>query len=539
MSKGQLAIIGWDGATFDIINPLVAQGRMPNLARLQQEGSWGPCRSTIPPLTPCAWTSISTGVNPGQHGIFDAYHYNPAKRENFFVNSTLRRRPPLWSILSKLGFKTGVFNVPMTYPADQVNGFMIPGMFTPHGLQGFMHPPELQTELEGRFGPYQLECAMDAQDPQRYLELLKEMNRRRLEHALYLLERDDPDFFFLVFISSDRIQHFAFKYLDPSHPQHQQHREAINQVYEDLDQALGRLLAALRPGGHVMMVSDHGAGPVNRSLVLANWLRQKGYLHLLDNAGMAEGSLARLGSLAERVKIKALSVMGSPAAHRLRTQMHDKGINRFLRRLDWDKTKAFSEGAVGSVYLNRAAVRPEEEAALLEKLRRELYQIRDEQGRRVVEEVYLKAEVFSGPAMEQAPDLLVLCSPGWLIKQPSEFDFYGEKLSEELFTTQRWSGRHEMNGIFLLAGPQVRGGQVLTDCQVIDLAPTALHLLGQEIPDYMDGRLLTQALEQGFLEANPPRYTAVLAQTAGSTAQLTPEEEAQVAERLRDLGYIE
>ena len=114
-------LIGWDGATFDIIEPLIAQGRLPNIASLMQSGAWGRLESTIPPLTPVAWTSISTGVNPGKHGIYDAIIYHPEGKKTSLVNSTLRKVKPIWSILSERGYHVGVLNVPVTYPPDKVN----------------------------------------------------------------------------------------------------------------------------------------------------------------------------------------------------------------------------------------------------------------------------------------------------------------------------------------------------------------------------------------------------------------------------------
>ena len=134
MGKKKMLIIGWDGATFDMIKPLVEQGQMPNIASLMQNGVWGPLESTLPPLTPVAWTSISTGVNPGKHGIFDALTYDHEKRKLSFVNASMRKVKPLWSILSEMNRTVGVMNVPVTYPPEEVNGFVISGMFTPQGV---------------------------------------------------------------------------------------------------------------------------------------------------------------------------------------------------------------------------------------------------------------------------------------------------------------------------------------------------------------------------------------------------------------------
>ena len=127
----RVVVIGWDGATFDIIKPLLAQGRMPALAALLARGAHGPLRSTVPPVTPVAWTSFATGTSPGRHGIFDALTLDPASHEVRFVSAAMRRVPPIWRVLSDRGRPSGAVNVPVTWPPDAIDGFVIPGMFTP------------------------------------------------------------------------------------------------------------------------------------------------------------------------------------------------------------------------------------------------------------------------------------------------------------------------------------------------------------------------------------------------------------------------
>lgn len=530
----KMIVVGWDGATWDLINPLLEQGRLPNLARLRERGSWGPFLSTVPAFTPVAWTSIATGVNPGQHGIFDAFRLSPQTGKNAFYNATQRRKAPVWNLLSRAGRKVGVLNVPMTWPADEVNGFFVSGMFTPPGAPRLTHPPELLEELVQRFGPYELECPHDP-SPARHLQLLLDMVRGRTELALHLLERFDPDYFFLVYVAIDRAQHFAMGFLEPDHPHHAAHAGFIARVYEELDESLGRLLARLGPETYVMMVSDHGAGPLRRSLVLENWLRREGYLHLKpgqDGAGGGEGLFSRL-----RQRLLARVDRRAAAAHLARKL--DRGLNAFVEAIDWERTQAHTQGAAGWISLNRRVVPEDRQELLLEELRQGLYALRDENGQAPVEAVHLSREIYHGAALDQAPDMLVVCASGWQVKGPSEFSLFREKLGLEIFTDHRWSGRHEMNGIFLLAGPGVRGGQVLADCQTVDAAPTALYCLDQPIPEYMDGRVLAQALDPDLLRARPPRFTDEAGQEEGSAALLSPEEEREVAARLRDLGYIE
>ncbi|MDO8141482.1 MAG: alkaline phosphatase family protein, partial [Candidatus Brocadiales bacterium] len=124
----KIVVIGIDSATFDIIEPLVNQGKLPVFTRFMKEGVWGRLQSTIPPVTPPAWTSLVTGKNPGKHGIFDFYGYTTNGYERPIINSQAIKAKTLWNILSEGGKSVGIINVPLTYPPEKVNGFLIPGM---------------------------------------------------------------------------------------------------------------------------------------------------------------------------------------------------------------------------------------------------------------------------------------------------------------------------------------------------------------------------------------------------------------------------
>ena len=141
-------MIGWDGATFDLIRPWVAEGKLPTIARLMAAGAHGQLRSTLPPMTFPAWTSFMTGMNPGKHGIYDFTRPRPGRYELEFVNGGQRRAPSFWQILSQAGRRVASISLPCTYPPEQVNGIMISGFDAP-GLGGSgahvdargMHPP--------------------------------------------------------------------------------------------------------------------------------------------------------------------------------------------------------------------------------------------------------------------------------------------------------------------------------------------------------------------------------------------------------------
>jgi len=110
-------VIGLDGATFDLIEPWVRQGKLPTFKRLMEEGSWGTLWCPRPPISPQSWVSFATGKNPGKHGFIDFIEVTPYSYSTRFVNARMRAGKSFWKLLSEAGKSVGVLNVPITYPA--------------------------------------------------------------------------------------------------------------------------------------------------------------------------------------------------------------------------------------------------------------------------------------------------------------------------------------------------------------------------------------------------------------------------------------
>lgn len=540
-SAEKFLLIGWDGATFDIIEPLVKQGRLPNVASLMENGVWGRLESTIPFLTPVAWTSISTGVNPGKHGIYDVMAYTTERQEMRFVNSTMRKVKPVWSILSEQGKKVGVINVPLTYPPEKVNGFIIPGMFTPDGLSNFIYPPELQTEIENRFGKYLIDHR-PLDDPSAYLKLITDLISFREKVTLYLIDRYDLDFLFVTFVASDRVQHFFWKYLNPSHPKHDEFSDSIALVYEKMDETLGRLLEKTGKDTTVMMVSDHGAGPLKRAFFLNHWLEKKGYLFLKKDPAEAfkqkklpqfkSSIIKSIKKVIPRVLWNNLKPKGVSSTQR--------NFNLFFTLIDWEKTVLFSEGVGGAIFVNSKTVKPDQYEETVDRLIQELCDVTDpDNGEKVIKTVHRRNEIYKGEYVRNAPDLTVICRKGYHIVSPSDFFYFKRDYEDVLFLSHRWSGKHEQDGIFLLKGPAVTKKAKIKECNTTDIAPMILYLMNMAVPEYMDGRVLSRAIEKKYFVNNPVRYDSHISQQEKGEMSLSEKEESEIAERLKGLGYLE
>src|SRR5271165_2691092 len=140
-------IISLDGATFDVLRPLMDQGYMPNLARLSQEGIAAGLESVIPWVTAPAWTSFMTGKNPDKHGVFDFTRFEEDTYRWQVNNSTSIQSKTIWQLLSEQGKRVIVLNLPYTYPPYPVNGVMVSGWDAPLLQEGFTYPAELSREI--------------------------------------------------------------------------------------------------------------------------------------------------------------------------------------------------------------------------------------------------------------------------------------------------------------------------------------------------------------------------------------------------------
>jgi len=568
-------IIGLDGGTWDLIHPFQKAGHLPNLARLMKRGAWGPLRSTIPPMTFPAWSTFMTGTNPGKHGIFDFTVHEPDRYAVRYTNATWRRQPTIWSILSDHGMRVGAMGFPTTYPPEPVNGFMISGFDAPvtTGIDpSFVYPRELYHELKREIGPYAITEFQEIDiGPGWHREALKGIFsalERKMEYARYLLERKGPwDCFGVLFGESDTAAHHFWLFHDPHSPRHDpktgiEFRDALLRVYQALDLAVGELIE--RAGGdrcRVMILSDHGFGGAGiKVLHLNRWLWSQGLLAFTSRRGSGDSLVNRL----KRWGMKRVPTV-------VQEQLFRRFSGRIASRIEsasrygtihWPGTRAYSDelNYFPSIWINLEGREPEGTVGpgydyhrTLALISRRLKELKDpETGEPVVARTWRRDELYYGPYVERAPDLVLelnldrgysyACLPtragadGPIIGRIPDGDRLGAK-------GKGMNGTHRQHGILLLSGEGCRSGLVEGAC-LEDLAPTLLHLLGLEVPAVMDGRVLTEALSPAWLRQQPVprsrgRVDRVTRGPAPEPLRFTPEEEELLERRLQGLGYLE
>ncbi len=545
-------VVGIDGAALDLIQPWAEQGHLPTLRRLMTEGAWGPLESTMPPMTSPAWPSFATGKYPARHGVFD---FVSAHGGTFnVVNATAIDARSLWNILSAHGKRVGVVNVPVTYPPQPVNGFLIAGLLsppTPH----IAYPPHLLQRYERELGQVYRTTPSVQYRPGNEAAFIQDLQSLVDTHARFAsaLMRDQPwDFMMVHFLATDLAQHALWRYMDPSHPLHEPgspYQDAILDIYRRVDAAVGELLSQLSPDTTVIVMSDHGFGPLHGVVNLNVLLWHEGLLRLKRTP------LAMLRAMTFRHGLTPTLAYGWLARLNMQNMVGrvDKStrnalFDKFLSfdDVDWSHTIAYSFGHMGQIYIN---VKGREPHGIVERdghrgstsdydrackqVIAALRTLPTPDGRPMLDRVIRCSEMPSGAHADEGPDLHLVLDGYRYISCPL-FANDSRVISRQI---RGDSGSHRLHGTFIACGPRVRAGARVRQARIVDLAPTVLHWMGCPVPDDMDGRVLEEALDASFASAHLPQAE----QAAGlhaSPSQLPDGQEAAVAARLRGLGYL-
>jgi len=529
---GDVLLIGLDGATFDVLDPLIADGVMPVLQRLIGEGVRADLRSTVPALTPPAWTSLVTGRGPGAHGIFDFFRSEPGPSGSIrFLTSRDVECPTLWSLASDAGLRSTVLNFPLTFPAPKIAGHVVSGGFMPwRQLRLGCHPEGLFDRLRslGSFNPRELalDMAHEAKaiegcpddEYESWIDMHIRRERQWADIAGYLHQTEPSPLTAVMFDGTDKIQHLCWRFVDAALSRtldsewERTIREKCRDYYRELDVVIGRLCDS-HPDATVFVVSDHGFGPQRRTLFVNSWLARAGLLRW------------REGQVPETPGVASLGL---------------NQLSRHVYQLDWNHTSAYAPLPSGNgIHVVRAdadhpgGVATGDYQRFRTELANQLLAIRDpETGEPVVEHVWTREELFDGPNLALAPDLTLELADGGLVSILASSDAVRRRPVP--------TGTHRPNGIFVAAGDEYRKGVRLGRLSILDVAPLVLHALRLPIPEALEGGITHGVFDPSALAARPPRRESAATPSTGfSDVELDAEAEAEIIERLQALGYVE
>jgi predicted AlkP superfamily phosphohydrolase/phosphomutase len=444
----RVAVIGLDGVGLPLVQELAARGVMPALGRLLPQGTAAPMRSSIPTISSVSWAGFMTGRNPGKHGIYGFTDVKPGTLTTFFPNFGNVQGDTLWDVAGRAGKRAIVMNVPGTYPARPLAGMLVSG-FVAINLERAVYPAALLPRLTAAGYKIDVDYAKANERPEAFFaDLIATMDARR---RVYLdLLRDEPwDLFIGVITECDRLHHYFWnQWVDDRAPHHGRFLD----FYRRLDDVLAALIDALPTEVPLLLIADHGHTLIHREFYVNAWLRTQGVLAL--HADKPRG----------------------PA--------------------DMDpSSKAFGLDP-GRIYLHRrgrfplGTVEPAEATDLIGRLQEGLLALRDETpgapvAGRPVARVFARNELYHGPCLDAAPDLVVHFNPG--------YDPKGALGRSEIFGRSALTGMHTYDDSLFFVN---RPGVPTAGLDIVDMAPTILTLMGLEPPADMDGRVRMPA-EQG------------------------------------------
>ncbi|GAB3021629.1 alkaline phosphatase family protein [Natronobiforma cellulositropha] len=545
MSDAKTVVFGFDALDGRYLERFADS--LPTLTALRQEGVDAPLESTHPPWTGSAWPSMYTGCDPSHHGVYGFFDYDGYPDDGRVVSRTDVDRPAIWNYLSSVGVPSLVTNVPVTHPAEPLEGVLVPGYLAVEDEPG--HPPGVREEIGDAIGEtYRIYSRHElSDDPDEkfagYLELLD--LRRRV--ALALLEREEWSFALFQVQKTDAVFH---NFDDEAR---------FRAVYEAADRMVGDVLDTLEEDVNVIVCSDHGIGPVTGYSIYVNEvLRRHGYVEAAtDGDGRptlssqkrsltgASASGASASPL-ERVLLAAASAASDAgirpasvydAAERLGLESAllrfapDALVSAAGERVDWRRSRAYcTEGTRMGIRINLAGREP---AGVVppdayEDVRADLIDLLDgletPDGEAAFELVCRREDVYDGPHLERAPDVLVRPTA---MNHNVKTDLYGrEFVPIEVYD-------HKVCGRFVAAGPDVNASASLERLSLTDVAPTAMALLGQPVPTAMTGRV-----PEGLLERPVERAAYEGVSVGEGAGESSAVDDDAVTDRLEDLGYL-
>jgi len=532
----KILLIGWDGASWNYINPLLEEGKLPNLSYLIKSGTFSTLQSTNPPYTNIAWPSLVTGRKPDKTGVFDGSRSEPGSYQSIPTNLTGFRGIPIWAWLERFGFRSGVLNVPMTFPAKALDGYLVSGFDSPHNSTKAVYPRDLLTKWASEGHPYRILSEeielMNSQNPQHQRGNLDEFVTRWVELTLeqgnfvtWLWNEHPADFLFTVFSGTDSINHRTNE------------RGKINRVYEAADEALGYILDLVGQNTLVCVVSDHGSIPAERYISIYRSLYDGGWLHFkpivakryIRRLPFVGNGLQKVWSLFPDLIRNMISIPFLKIEPRLAVDYNN---------INWLSTSCYSRSSMGPLYINLAGDKPQgcvsqgDYNFIREEIKDSLLKLNDESGDPIFRTIYRGEEIYpNSKPQDDPPDLLAepfKWSDHMITGFPS--DPLVRPISEKIEY-----GTHTPEGIFIISGPGVAENEQLDSIHIVDVFPNLLAAWELPIPENVDGSihptLFTKKLNITF-ETEKHFESEGIDVTDSSHAE-------EIRDRLRSLGYFD
>ncbi len=492
MSK--IIVLGLDGFSPELVEKWSSE--LPNLSKIQQDGVWGDIRSTVPPTAAQAWTSVRSGRNPGAFGFWDStyrddFTYGEPKQAD---SEAADRVDLLQKLLPKMGQRVAIINVPASWPPKKIPaGFCVTGPDTQDD-KNYTYPETLADEVKSLVGEYifrvnegGLVCLQMEKD--KVLKRIYDMDSQRFTLLKHFIQKR-CDHILAVLVGPERMAHNFYHYTDETHKRHDpdpKYKDALLAYYKWIGKNVGEVRESLPSDSVFIVMSAYGSQKLDGSINLNEWLIQEGYLVLSEYP-------------------TELSLPGE--------------LN-----VDWSKTKAWSTGSTGQLYLNvkgretQGVVEADGSDKLLDELAEKLQAIPDENGQKLSTQIFKRDDIQFGPYVKYGPDMFIYFDECRFTT--SDLVGYGKG---KVYSADTPKGpdyaAHSPYGYFCMAGSRIPAKGKISGISLLNIAPTVLDVIGLPIPREMERPSLLAMLKEEKAAAPP-----------------SPKMEDKVRSRLEALGY--
>jgi predicted AlkP superfamily phosphohydrolase/phosphomutase len=427
-NEQRVIIIGIDGVPYRLLEDLSDRGMMPHFKALRKQGVFTKLESSIPEISSVSWSSIITGRNPGEHGIYGFTDLIPGTYTMSFPNFRNIKQPAFWQQDDKTHV---IINVPATYPVREINGFWVSG-FVSLDFEKAVYPPSYVQTLQDMGYRVDVDSKKAHKSTRLFLKDLFDVHDKRMQLYRKLWTTMDWDVFMFVFTGSDRLEHFLWDaYEDPDHEYHQQFLE----YFEKVDAAIGEINNHMDDSDALIMLSDHGMERIKTSVHLNTYLADNGYLNWGDQPDQKYNNI-EAGTTAFAL---------DPA------------------RIYLNKEDTYPRGSVA----------PDEEATAIEELTDLFYQL-EKDGEKIIKKVYTKEDLYHGDHTDRAPDMVLLPHSG--------FSLSGSMRQRPLFATDDTIvGMHTQDDAFLYVKERQNSQILPSHPHVEDITSILHHLQGESL----------------------------------------------------------
>lgn len=493
----KVIVVGIDSGDFKFIDAGIEQGRLPNFRKVIENGTSAVLNSTDPPLTPVAWTTMLSGLTKYQHGIFGWTRF----KENQGltpINSLSIKIPRIWNLVRYFGLDSLVIDVPLTYPAERINGLMISGFDSPElnkkSVSGY---EKLVREFIEQFPDYGIVVDFKYlyQGLEKFLDLWRKDCEQKTKVLKYFHRKLSPPFSMLVYMIVDHLNHY-------SNLEEDEHNRVLGQAFSILDRELGKILKLMDEDTVLFIVSDHGSMYINKNFYINKWLEDKGFLKFYHH----KLPKAFFKSLDRKLRMKcSLFKLFKPGFYRGIFRVMPSIIKRILVRkirrkrevgygydvIDFNETTVFCKEAYGQVFLNDKILNlPAEKEKVKDKL---FDALKNDSISGSVPGFEIIKKQKRDPSDINEPDIELRLIQDNIYFNPFNFKSGSGYLEPN---QQSYKGDHRKQGIFIAYGSGIKSAGRIRDLEMVDFLPNLLQAAGWGVPEYMTGEIREDIFKQ-------------------------------------------